>query len=131
MNQNMLVERLKYAKRELTALKTTHQRGLGLLKVYTVSYIIQPPDTSAVVLTLKLIINFSGIAYPLAGFFPYSDDPTDLWGGALFATTPSFLYTNNGYTIEFEEAIVAASGVLYKIFVYSTSPISSISYTWS
>ena len=34
MTQNLLVQRFKDAKKELTALKTTHLRGIGNLKIY-------------------------------------------------------------------------------------------------
>ena len=123
MSQNLLVERLKYAKRELTALKTAHRRGLGLLRVYTATYsaqgTTQSPSTLAI---LRIKIDFGGIAYPLVTYFTHYDN--------FISTDASFQYVDNGYGAEFQCITFDYIGATYKIYIQSTSPISNISHRW-
>lgn len=128
---NLLTQRLKFAKRELTNLKTAHRRGLGLLKVYYLPYTVPPPTTiTYAFIRLDLTINFDGIAYPLVGLMPRSTDPTATWGGTMMGSTPDFQYTNDGRSVEMSVAALADYNGIYKLYIYSTSPIQSVTYNW-
>lgn len=63
---NILSQRLKYAKRELTALKTAHPRGLGNLRVYRRNETLVPPtgDRELYRITLHLTFEDQYAPYP-------------------------------------------------------------------
>lgn len=129
MTQNLLVQRFKNAKSELTALKTAHIRGIGNLRVYkeTVRF-----TGSAVFLEGTVTINFSQnfAAYPFVYLLGYG---VDLDGMHFISMDPeSVNYTNNGYTAVFEgEALYDPEYIPNKFDVYSTSPMTSITYAWT
>lgn len=128
---NTLSQRIKFAKRELTNLKTAHRRGLGLLKVYYKPYTVPPPtDISYAFIRLDLTVNFDGIAYPLIGFLGRSTDPTAAWSGSLLGSTPEIQFTNGGHTAKMSVAAKAEAQGLYRLYIYATSPVKSISYNW-
>ena len=129
MTQNLLVQRFKNAKSELTALKTTHPRGIGNLRIYkeTITF------TGSVVwlegtVTIKFSQNFA--AYPFVYLVGYG---VDLGGIYYFSMdTKSVNYTNNGYTAVFEATALYDPGTIPNKFdVYCTSPMTSITYTWT
>ena len=126
MSQNLLVERLKRAKRELTALKSAHTRGIGNLRVYSNTY--TPPSDGHesgywyLVATVKFDSRFT--AYPFAYILPSYPQ-----GGSSSIEAISFNYANNGYSARF--------GLLYRynattsfFRVVSTAPIIEINYDW-
>lgn len=123
---NLLSQRIKEAKRELTALKTSHRRGLGLLKIYTQTIDAPPPSGSSIFWWLTVNVTFDLAEYPFVQMYYVWDGFASLLDyGAL-----EFQYSNDGYSIEYRDRVVKL-GVPYKIIVYSTSPIKSISYSWS
>lgn len=129
MTQNLLVQRFKDAKKELTALKTTHLRGIGNLRVYKETITFTAPSTKIgdMVVTVTTSQNFA--AYPFIYVLGYGADI----GGKYYASmdTKSVNYINNGFTATFEgEAIYYTDWVTNKLDVYATSPITSITYTW-
>lgn len=126
MSQNLLVERLKYAKRELTALKTAHRRGLGLLKVYSKTLTIQPPSGSATFYWLTIDLEFSISNYPFIQMYLVEEDVADV----AVNTLPEFEYTNNGDNAEYR-LVLENTGENYLIRFNSTSPITSSNYSWS
>lgn len=129
MTQNLLVQRFKSAKRELTALKTTHPRGIGNLKIYkeTVTFTASGGSFKDAVITVTFSQNFA--AYPFVYILGYG---ADIDGKYYFSMKPKTInYTNNGYTAVFEaEAIYYPAWVPNKFEVYSTSPATSINYQW-
>lgn len=126
MSQNLLVQRLKFAKRELTALKTAHKRGLGLLKVYTKTYTIPPPSGSASFYWLTIELEFEISNYPfLQEYLVYNDIAT-----SPISTTPEFEYKNDGEKAEFR-MVFEKRTTDYSIRFNSTSPIVSMNYSWS
>lgn len=124
---NLLSQRIKDAKKELTALKTNHQRGLGMLKVYKYEYTIPPPpDEELSFWWLSMTFTFSTSAYP----FLQRDLVFDRISRNLMYTAQEFEYTNDGWSA----TISARYGNLnrnYEVAVYCTSPITSMSYSWS
>lgn len=124
---NLLSLRIKGAKKELTALKTNHRRGLGMLKVYKYDYTIPPPpDPELSFWWLSMSFTFSMSAYPfLQRNLQFNDISKN-----LFPTAEEFGYTSSGWGA----TINARYGNLnrnYLVTVYCTSPITSMSYSWS
>lgn len=125
---NTLSQRLKYAKRELTALKTAHPRGLGNLRVYRRSEILVPPSSERELYTITIKLFFSPDFAP----FPYievvkgSENP-DI---ALFSFE-DFEYFNNGMG-----ATSIASGLFYEgapsmpYEILSLAPVTNIETQW-
>ena len=128
MTQNLLVQRFKDAKKELTALKTTHLRGIGNLKIYkeTITF-----TGSGLFLEGTVTINFSQnfAAYPFVYLVGYGVRMTETYFASI--SGDSINYTNNGYTAVFEAtALYYPDTVPNKFDIYSTSPMTSITYTW-
>lgn len=123
---NLLADRLRFAKRELTALKTAHRRGLGLLKVYTKTYSVPPYSGTAWFYWLTIKVNYSVSPYPFTKMYFDWDSFYDSIG----YEASEFEYKNNGYNAEFRTVVIRLD-VPYKITIYSTSPIESITHEWS
>lgn len=124
---NLLSQRLKTAKRELTNLKTAHRRGLGLLKVYTQTVTVQPPSNDHVIWWLTLDVEFDISPYPFVQ--KYLVRPI---------STNSYIYANNeleykssGWEAEFRDVFAFFDYISLKFTIYSTSPIKSVNYSWS
>ena len=129
MTQNLLTQRFKHAKRELIALKTAHPRGLGLLKIYkeTITFTASGGSFKDAIITVTFSQNFA--AYPFVYVMGYGADIDGKYYSSM--TTTSLNYTNNGYTATFEaDAVYYPAWVPNKFDVYSTSPTTSITYTW-
>lgn len=129
MTQNLLVQRFKDAKKELTALKTTHPRGIGNLKIYkeTITF-----TGSVVWLEGTVTINFSQnfAAYPFVYLVGYGVRRTATYFASIGGDFVN--YTNNGYTAVFEAtALYYPDTIPNKFDVYSTSPMTSITYAWT
>ena len=127
---NTLAQRLKFAKQEITALKTAHQRGFGLLKIYRTEYKFS--DIPGVLDTHSYdaitTINFSQNYAPYP--FAYLNGQFVSWFSSL--DVKQIQYSNNGYTITFTgDAFYYTSLGLDKMTLYSTAPPTSISYNWS
>lgn len=134
MSQNMLVERLKFAKRELTALKTAHSRGFGLLKIYRTEYKFSDiPGISEQSYDAITTIKFSTKYEPFPFAYLEGDARYYLSGALLTSMSVEQLeYRDSGYTIVFTgRAIYSPAANLNKMVLYSTAPPVSISYNWS
>ena len=131
---NTLAQRLKFAKQELTNLKTAHSRGFGMLKIFRTEYKFSdiPGITSAIYSNAKTTINFSQDFSPYP--FAYIDGQLlTLSSGAFLPSmhVEQFEYKNNGYTIVFTgEAIYDSQYGLDKMVLFSTTPPVSVSYDW-
>lgn len=125
---NLLADRLKFAKRELTALKTAHARGLGNIKVYVENAAIPTDGHETGIFTLVITIQFDQrfTAYPFVYLLPRLSLNTTNY--AIQAS--GFNYTSAGFGASFKVAFLADSGS-NNFSVISTSPITSIRYDWS
>lgn len=122
---NLLVERLKAAKRELTALKTVHRRGLGGLKVF--EYPLEISGYNDTVYTLDVTVNFvvGSTSYPFVFCTPQVDPDTLLTKADLI----SMDFSNNGMTANFSFDWFALTKIdPYKLIFYSSSPIDNVTY---
>lgn len=122
---DLLSKRLIAAKRELTALKTAHRRGLGLLKVYRYDYDIPPPTGELSFYRLTVNITFETSPYPFVQRYIIAQDITS----NLFFANEEIVYTNSGWGAELKAVYLIASH--YPLVINSTSPITSMSYEWS
>lgn len=131
---NTLAQRLKYAKRELTDLKTAHRRGLGLLKIYKTAYNlgsvagIQQDTFQNAQISVRFSSEYS--SYPYAYIM---GDSIYLYGSTLLSSSESekIEYKDNGYSILLSARILyAPSYGLKNIYLFSTIPPSSINFNW-
>lgn len=125
MTVNLLSQRLKAVKRELTALKTAHMRGLGLVETYRYTGYIEYQSGLS---TLKFNIDFSNdyAAYPFFQIMPYGGIGSSDWIlGGMSAT-----YYNNGYSVEI--SLPEALGFFYSnYYILALSPIENVTAAWS
>lgn len=129
MTPNLLVQRFKSAKRELTALKTTHPRGIGNLKIYkeTIIFTASSGTFKDAVITVTFSQNFA--AYPFVEIVGYGVDLGGIYYSSMSSETVD--YTNNGFTAVFQaDAVYSPELVPNRFDVYSTSPATSITYEW-
>lgn len=125
---DLLVQRLKAAKRELTALKTAHRRGLGLLKMYRREEIFVPPDGQGTYDGVKIIISFSR---------DFAKSPlVSLSGLTMGSMTVQSLYVNSvryidDYSLEIIAELVWTSVIPNKFVIMSSAPVGEVSYVWS
>lgn len=136
MSQNMLVERLKFAKRELTALKTAHTRGFGLLKIYkeTLYFSDLGIEEGDIYSDATLTIKFSRDFPPNPFVYTLGDvNVVSVFTGELASFIVSTSSTaDNGYT-----TILKGTAIYYitqrltfeKIEIFSTAPITSLNLT--
>lgn len=126
MTVDLLSLRIKEAKRELTALKTAHKRGLGNVKIYTYDFNIDPTghDTGIWELVVRVDFDSSFAAYPFVYIAPQIGQSFSY--SLEVATTD---YRNDGYTA-FVRCIWGYENGMTKSTVVSTSPIVNVSYTW-
>lgn len=132
---NLLSQRIKEAKRELTALKTAHKRGFGLLKIYKTECLFSniPGLTDNYIYDATTTVTFSREFAPFPMAFLVGNFADDITGWfALSADAQEIKYSNDGYTVTFVGTSIYASKFdLDRMFIYSTAPVSSISYNWS
>lgn len=124
---NTLSQRLKYAKRELTALKTAHPRGLGNLRVYRKSETLVTPGASGIY-NATITGTFSSLFSP----YPFVQ--------ALLGPTPQrvvslqfndFEYTNSG--MGFKSVLTGwftAGGVEMTLDLLSLAPVEDLEVVW-
>ena len=122
---NTLANRIKYVKQELTNLKTAHERGLGMVKIYSYNYGTPPvPATGNFIVNINFNTDFA--SYPM---FQIGPTLLSVSSGSYWFGLPNARYTNNGYT-----AIVTMPQDFAEFYRYSslriacTSPISSVTY---
>jgi hypothetical protein len=120
---NTLAQRLKFAKRELTALKTAHIRGIGNLKIYSKTVSIIPESGHTL---LNIIVKFSESSpkYPFVQVFGMADT----------ATTYNYTILGGGYSEDGKTFQASGIGLIREgkdlIYVESTSPINDVEYYW-
>ena len=122
---NLLSQRLRNAKRELTNLKTAHRRGIGNIKIYT--YDLQVTTTGQGTSIFNLVVEFSdsSVAYPFV----------QVWGsmkasdGDYNMSTLGGGYTNNGRTFKLMSRCWPEPE-FDMVYIEAAAPISSVSYTW-
>jgi len=123
---NLLSLRIKEAKKELTALKTNHRRGLGMLKVYKYTYTLPAPSDSKDFWWLNMSFTFSMSAYP----FLQKDLTHETIGRNLLYEAEEFEYTNDGWGATINTRYMRTTRD-YVVAVYCTSPITSMNWSWS
>lgn len=127
MNE-LFVQRLKSAKRELTSLKTAHRRGLGGLKVF--EYPLEIAGYNDAVYTLDVTVEFAqdSTSYPFVICCPQVDSTTNLAKADLI----SMNFGTDGMTAHFSFDWFALTKIEpYNILFYSSSPISAVSYRFT
>lgn len=123
----VLVERLKRAKEELTALKTAHKRGVGMLKVFEENIAPQAPDQTPWNLTITLTFGADTAPYPFVYAVAKTLDETSYVFAAGF-TQENIEYANE-HTVKVAGEFWASNPVPTRIL--STAPVESVSYSWS
>lgn len=124
---NTLGQRLKYARRELTALKTAHPRGLGNLRVYRKNQTIVTPG-SAGVYRATIKGTFSSLFAP----YPFAQGMI----GTVSASTinlvfDGFEYTDNGmaFTATLSGWFLSASTSVQYVML-TLAPVEITSVEW-
>lgn len=130
MTINPLTMRIKAAKRELLALKTSHAKSASLMKVFsTISSVPIPPEDYALA---KIMVKFSE-DYGAFPYFRVEIEPTGFpaynYGSNIFIGTET--YDPTGYRLEVEIMQLGISDYSNNFKITSTSPITSISYEWT
>ena len=123
----VLVERLKRAKQELTALKTAHKRGVGMLKVFEENIAPQAPDHTPWELTMTISFGVNTTPYPFSYAIAKTLDEEDYYWSYGF-TQDKIEYINE-HTVRVAGGFWASNPVPIRIF--SIAPVDSISYSWS
>ena len=128
MTVDLLSVKLKDAKRELTALKTAHTRGLGMLKLYTFVLDLDVEGRLAF-WTIKIVVNLKEgqSPYPFLECIPsidadVSNDVIDMVG---------IEFTNDGMSIALYFEWLASVYPADKITFYCTSQIDNCTQEWS
>lgn len=124
---NNLSLRLKYAKRELTALKTAHPRGLGNLRVYRRSETIVSP-AAAGIYNATITGTFSSLFAP----FPYVQAvPGPTPGGVIVLQFKDFEYNSDG--MGFTAILTgwfSAGSVSIPYEILSLAPVENVTVQW-
>lgn len=125
---DLLVQRLKAAKRELTALKTAHRRGLGLLKVYRIEETFITPSGQGTYEGVKITISFSRnfAKKPMVHLSGFTA------GNMLIQS----IYVNSvryidDYTLEVMADLVWTSVIPNKFVIVASAPVTEVNYVWS
>lgn len=125
---NNLSLRLKYAKRELTALKTAHPRGLGNLRVYRRRETMTSPDVPRGTYDITIVLTFgdSYAPYPFVNVLAGPEvDGVTLYG------FEEFEYIDNGRKAKvFGYAYFYQPLVTVEYEVLSMAPVTNIQVTW-
>lgn len=123
---NNLSLRLKYAKRELTALKTAHLRGLGLVKVFSreVQLDLSPYVGELGYIRVTVDFDSSFVAYPFVNIIPRAVSS----GTRVFGDPLEIYYTNAGYSLNTRMTWAYSGSGFTSFFVEAISPIDSVNY---
>lgn len=124
---NLLATKIKEIKRELTALKTAHTRGLGNIKIYDYFVQVDPSghQTGAYYLNVTITFDRRFAAYPMAQFYP-----TMLDNGDYSMELTGLDFADSGYTMKAELVWIYEAGTA-SFTIESTSPVDTVTYTWS
>lgn len=126
---NLLVNKMKDVKRELTNLKTAHQRGINL-KIFREEITFSKSSIGFYDGTITVTFDTNFAAYPFAYVLGYSLGPDS--PSFYSFDTDSVFYRDSGYTMDFVgEFIYYPEELEPKFVLVSTSPPTSITYTWS
>lgn len=126
MSIDLFSMKLKAAKRELLGLKTAHTRGLGNIRIYTMTIDIDPTGHTSGVYFIDFVFNFdnSFAAYPFVNFLPSIDQKNDHYLELI-----GLDYSNNGRTLNVRGAYIFSKEASY-VVIQSTAPIISWNYIW-
>lgn len=122
---DLLSQRLIAAKRELTALKTAHGRGLGLIKIYRKDIQIDTSghEDGVYYLTIQIEFDRSFAAYPFVDSLQNGQDD--------YASLLNQGYSDEGFLMYQEFLwITDTSSPNHVISVFSTTPILETTYVW-
>lgn len=124
---NTLSQRLKYAKRELTALKTAHFRGIGLVKVFSREVHVDLSPYVGELGYIRITVDFdnSYVPYPLAQIIPKVTSS----GIIVFSDALEIFYLNNGYSLRTRLTWAYSGSGISDFYVEALSPIADINYT--
>lgn len=133
MTVDLLSSRLKAAKRELTALKTVHMRGFGLLKIYksTLYFSQAGIQEGYIYRNGALVIKFSQ-EFPPNPFVYALGDLSMEFGRDPSFDPKTFDFSDGGYTATLRGTLIyyiEGATRLEKITVFSTAPITSLEAT--
>ena len=118
---NTLADRLRLISQELTALKTSHKRGLGALKIYT-KLSDGPGDNLHTPLTITINFSKRVAPYPLFQIAPNGS-------GVDTSSAINATYGDGGYRVVATAYDNLAWSLGWGFWVLSTASIESI--TWS
>lgn len=123
---DLLSQRLIAAKRELTALKTAHRRGLGLVKIYQKNIEIDTSghEDGVYYLTLQIKFDRNFAAFPFVDSLQNGQDD--------YASLLNQGYADGGFSMYQEFLwITDTSAPGHFISIFSTTPVSEVTYSWS
>lgn len=131
MTQNLLTQRLKAAKRELTNLKTAHKRGRGLLKLYSYEGQATPADSTKIYdITITVTFSNKFAKNPFVVFLRDTVDPNAQWMGSALRTDMQY-YSDDGYKLILKGNYYDwHGGDNEKYKVIATSPITNVNIDW-
>jgi hypothetical protein len=130
MTVDLLSQRLKAAKRELTNLKTAHMRGLGLLKVYTHQGVAPVPTDDTYDFTLRVDFERGFGEKPLALFSLVTVAPTEWFFNNNLEAEDEY-YSSDGYTLIIRGIRIAFAEWSDGYKIVSTAPVSNLTWEWS
>lgn len=120
---DLLAQRLKKTKRELTALKTAHRRGLGLLKVYPREVELDVSGRTGIwTVTIGLSFDQKFAPFPLIESIQTVDNPA-MDQVALF-------YSNDGYAAYVTFDWISTPPVPETVKFVTSAPVISTTQTW-
>lgn len=129
MTINLFSKRLKDAKKELTALKTSHERAASLLNIYSTQDTLPWPPGGVDIVTIIVHFSREYTAYPFFRFeieslnFAYRNYASNIYIGAES-------YGADGYSIEIVALHWGDEEYSSNFRVISTSPVVRIDYNW-
>lgn len=122
---DLLVQRLKTAKRELTALKTAHKRGLGLLRIYDKEISLEIPAEAAIY-NVEIAVQFTSNSSP----FPLIEGIPVKTGDSNNISDGGIVYTNNGMVCKLIYQWAPFPPVTETLHLFSTAPILNVTQRW-
>lgn len=128
MTVDLFSVKLKEAKRELTALKTAHKRGLGDLKVFDYELKISGYNDYVYDLTVTVDFDPAFTKYPFIFAYPQCDPSTYLTKADLI----SMDFANDGASVVFNFSWFALTTIdPYTILFHSSVPIINVDYNFT
>lgn len=127
MTVDLFSVKLKEVKRELTALKTAHKRGLDGLKIFEYPLQLTGYDDDVYNLSVTLTFDSAFTSYPFVSCSPQCDSSTYLANADMI----SMDYTNGGMGAVYVFEWFALTTIdPYTILFKSSVPIVDVSYTF-